>query len=99
MGCLGVHLAVERREACKLRSLSSDAARLAFVQEELEDLYFARQRQWLAETDKAWDAIHRALTDGELGWDNGTYPLNHVILGGERLYNGDDYNMKPQDAS
>ena len=26
-----------------------------------------------------------------LCWDNGRYPLNHVILGGERLYEGDDY--------
>lgn len=45
------------------------------------------------ETDKAWDAIHRTLTDGEIDWDNGVYPLNHVILGGELLHTGDDYIM------
>ncbi len=31
------------------------------------------------------------MTDGELGWDNGEYPLNHAILGGQQLYEGDDY--------
>lgn len=50
-------------------------------------------REWLAESDKAWDAIHRTLTDGELDWANGSFPLNHVILGGDRLYELDDYVM------
>src|SRR4029077_776609 len=40
-----------------------------------------------------WDAIHRTLTDGKIGWDNGTFPLSHVILGGEVIYELDDYIM------
>jgi hypothetical protein len=43
------------------------------------------------ETDKAWDAIHRCLTDGTLAYDNGSHPLNKVVLGGKQLYHGDDY--------
>src|SRR6185437_13524993 len=41
--------------------------------------------------DKAWDGIHRCLTEGKLGSDDGTYPLNAVILGGLPLHQGDDY--------
>jgi Domain of unknown function (DUF1877) len=35
--------------------------------------------------------MHRALSDGELTWVGGDYPLNHVILGGEPLYTQPDY--------
>lgn len=45
-------------------------------------------REWLFETDKAWDAIHRSLTDGKLEYANGEYPLNHCILGGYQLHEG-----------
>jgi hypothetical protein len=53
------------------------------------------QSRWdtesLCELDKAWDGIHRCLTNGELEWTGGEYPLNHAILGGRRLYDGDDH--------
>ena len=47
----------------------------------------------MAESDKSWDALHRLLADGNLTWDGGEYPLNHVVLGGRLLYTGDDYIM------
>lgn len=93
MGCLGVHFALSEEDVAALRSQPSDAARLEYLTEELERRYFHEPRSWLAESDKAWDAIHRALTDGNIGWDNGTFPLSHVILGGEILYELDDYIM------
>jgi hypothetical protein len=93
MGCLGVHFALDAKAVQKLKSLPSEEERKEYLREDLEEEYFADRKEWLAETDKAWDAIHRTLTDGEMGWDNGTYPLNHVILGGELLYTGDDYIM------
>lgn len=37
--------------------------------------------------------MHRVLVDGELTWDGGEYPLNHVVLAGELLYTDDDYIM------
>ncbi|HEY7222820.1 MAG TPA: DUF1877 family protein [Micromonosporaceae bacterium] len=40
-------------------------------------------------TDKAWDAIHRCLSDGSLDPDGGVYPLSYAILGGRHLH--DDY--------
>jgi hypothetical protein len=42
------------------------------------------------DTDKAWDAMHRCLTDGTLSPDAGEYPLNHAVLGGRHLH-GDCY--------
>jgi hypothetical protein len=93
MGCRGVHFALDAGAVRKLKSFRSDAARLDYLLDELEEVYFEEHPDRVAETDKAWDAIHRALTDGELGWENGTYPLNHVILGGEMLYEAEDYIM------
>jgi hypothetical protein len=42
-----------------------------------------------ADTDKAWDAVHRCLTDGTLNLDGGEYPLSHAVLGGRHLH--DEY--------
>jgi hypothetical protein len=93
MGCLGVHFAFDETTIHKIKALPSEEARLEYLQEELEEDWFEKHPEWIAQTDKAWDAIHRSLTDGELGWENGEYPLNHVVLGGELLYTGDDYIM------
>ncbi|WP_433610891.1 YfbM family protein [Prescottella agglutinans] len=45
----------------------------------------------LCELDKSWDAMHRCFTDGDLAFDNGEFPLSHVILGGVPLHEDDDY--------
>ena len=91
MSCLGVHFAITAAEAESLVSLSTDEQRLEYVQEEIEERYFGESREHVAESDKAWDAIHRALADGKLTWDGGTYPLNHAVLAGKSLYSGSDY--------
>ena len=43
------------------------------------------------QSDKAWDAIHRCLSDGTLDPTGGTYPLKLAILNGRQLYSKDDY--------
>ncbi|GAA3265545.1 YfbM family protein [Dactylosporangium vinaceum] len=43
------------------------------------------------ETDKAWDAIHRCLSDGTLGCGRRLSPLDMAVLGGGHHYEGDDY--------
>jgi hypothetical protein len=91
MGCLGVHFALTEAEVGHLLSIEDAQERLDYLIDELEEKYFTDFEVYLAESDKAWDAMHRALTDGELAWDNGEYPLNHVVLGGELLYSGSDY--------
>jgi hypothetical protein len=93
MSCLGVHFALTEKEAAHLRSLRDEQARLEHLQEVIEVTYFERQPDWIAESDKAWDAMHRALADGQLSWDGGEYPLNHTILAGELLYTDSDYIM------
>jgi hypothetical protein len=91
MGCRGVHFALTESEAAALRAKPDDQTRLNYLQEHIEEAYFSQHPEHLAESDKAWDAMHRLLADGELSYDGGVYPLNHVVLAGESLYGGDDY--------
>jgi len=93
MGCLGVLFSIDEKDVKQLKKFKSDVDRLIYLQEGIEEIYFDKYPERLAELDKSWDAIHRSLTDGKLEYRNGTFPLNHVILGGEILYHGDDYIM------
>jgi hypothetical protein len=93
MSCLGVHFALTEKEAAHLRSLDDEQARLEHLQEVIEETYFGELPDLKAESDKSWDAMHRALADGQLSWDGGQYPLNHTVLAGELLYTGSDYIM------
>ncbi len=93
MSCLGVHFALSEKEILQLRSLPDDAARLELLQEEIEESYFKNYPELVAESDKAWDAMHRTLADGLLTWNGGKYPLNHAVLAGELLYTERDYIM------
>jgi hypothetical protein len=93
MGCLGVHFALSADDVQQMKSIPDEQGRLEHLQEVVEETYFEEHRQFVGESDKAWDAMHRALSDGKLSWDGGTYPLNHVVLAGELLYTGDDYIM------
>jgi len=93
MSCLGVHFALTEKEAEHLRSLGDEQERLSHLQEVIEEQYFSGEKQFAAESDKSWDAMHRALADGHLSWDGGTYPLNHTVLAGELLYTDSDYIM------
>jgi hypothetical protein len=43
------------------------------------------------ETDKAWDAMHRCLSDGTLGSGRGMSPLDMAVLGGGHHYEGEEY--------
>ena len=88
MGQLGVLFAIDEATVAKLQAATGDDDAVREVIEEVEEAW---DKATLAETDKAWDAMHRALTNGDLEWSNGEYPLNHVILGGRSLYEGDEY--------
>jgi hypothetical protein len=91
MGTLGVHFALtSEQERRVLAAAASDPDPDTRVSEVVLEIGEAWDGDWLQETDKAWDAIHRCLTDGEIEWDNGDYPLNRCILGGQRLYYRDD---------
>src|SRR5579859_4372747 len=92
MGCLGVHFSLSRDEVESICALD-ESELVDYLQENIEEDYFANHPERIAQSDKAWDAIHRALADGNLTWDGGEYPNNHVILAGELLYTEPDYIM------
>lgn len=91
----GVYFALTEEQANRLSEAEGDEQ----VMEVIEALEEEWDRDWLFETDKAWDALHRILTDGQLLYENGTYPLNLVVIGGELQYEGDDYVVSVIQAS
>jgi hypothetical protein len=92
MACRGVHFALTAEQASRLMDTpgADDEFLMAFV-EELEEGPNREgwDAEWTQETDKAWDAIHRCLTDGKLEY--GDTPFHMCILGRDNLYEGDDY--------
>lgn len=88
MGCRGVHFALTQEQDENLTGMiGNDEAISDYIMEEIEEQW---DEAWLCETDKAWDAIHRCLTDGGLDIEP-LSPLHMAILGGRHLYSEDDY--------
>lgn len=87
MGSLGVFFAVTPEQAAALQDATDD--------DEVMELVGAIEEAWdtdnLAQCDKAWDALHRLLTDGSLEYGNGPEPLRHCVLGPDQLHEGDDF--------
>lgn len=77
MSCLGGFRAITREELDKLRAMPR-ADRVPDYLDEMETVD-------IFDVDKAWDAIHRALTNGKLEYGNANVPGCWVILGGEVL--------------
>ncbi|GIH21344.1 DUF1877 family protein [Rugosimonospora africana] len=87
MACRGYFLALN--ESCVARLLAEDGndERLIEVIKQL-DMADAPDE---CDVDKAWDGIHRCLTEGGLGGEDRTYRLNAVVLGGLPLHQSDGY--------
>ncbi|GAB2673315.1 YfbM family protein [Kribbella swartbergensis] len=84
---LGMHFAITDEDRRKLLKMEGDDEGISeYVHEVIEE----RDDDYNVETDKAWDAIHRSLTDGRLAFDNGSSPLNLAVLGGKLLTSGED---------
>lgn len=60
MGCLGVHIALTDEQRANFLKLDNDNDRIAYLTEEVEEAW---DEPHFLETDKAWDAIHRCLSD------------------------------------
>ena len=86
---LGVHFAITpaRERALLAADDEGDSDTVAQLLEEIEESWADDALK--VDTDKAWDAIHRCLTDGTLDPDGGAYPLSHAVLGGRHLH--DEY--------
>ena len=78
MAARGVHFAITSDQLARVLAASNDDDLMQVI-EQIEEAW---DKDNLAESDKAWDAIHRCLTDGSLLYESGEYPLNHVICGG-----------------
>jgi hypothetical protein len=87
MCCRGVLFAIDDETTARLLAASSDDELMEIVESIEEDW----DERFLEETDKAWDAMHRALSDGSLNPSAGTFPLNRAILGGKHLNRGENY--------
>jgi hypothetical protein len=87
MACRGYSLALDQHCIALLLAQDGHDERLIEVIEELH----MTDASDVCGVDKAWDGIHRCLTEGRLGGEDGTYPLNAVVLGGLPLYQGEDY--------
>ncbi len=92
MGCLGTHFAFTADEGSDLIQCAPERARLQLLWE-IEERYYGNGSEFIAESGKTWDGMHRALTDGRFAFDNGTFPLSHVVMGGKRLYGGTDWKV------
>jgi hypothetical protein len=86
---LGVHFALTAGQLKKLRAAKGDDEAVLELTGDLEETW---NEDWLVESDKAWDAMHRALSDGELTFEGGLKhaPLGCVVLGGESMVEDED---------
>ena len=83
MACRGVFFALSPSQRDHLLSLQTDREILDYIQVDIEAAW---DKPHLYETDKAWDAIHRCLTDGSLTMVPSANPMGKLILGGRQLY-------------
>jgi hypothetical protein len=85
---LGVHFALSTQDEARLLAAAGDDDAVIAIVEQIEEhpgLY--------CDSDKAWDALHRCLTDGKLEYGGGTYPLRAAVLGGRQLVEEAEYTV------
>lgn len=85
---LGVHFALASKDLKKLRKLSTPAEVVDFIAEDIEQRYLPTGT-WTFESEKAWEPLHRCLTNGRLEQGKGPFPLAYAVLGGARLETGE----------
>ncbi|KAB2343270.1 YfbM family protein [Actinomadura rudentiformis] len=82
---LGVHFAITAdQERLLLAADDEDGAGIGEILEDIEENW--DDDLLSVSTDKAWDAMHRCLSDGTLDPDGGEYPLSYAVLGGRHLH-------------
>lgn len=87
---LGYHFALSRENAKRIFAAKGGEEIGALIAEFHGSKEMKANSQILP-LKRTWDAIHRCLTEGELDPAGGDFPMNHVILGGKVIHNGDDY--------
>ena len=87
---LGVHFALSTKDEARLLAAAGNDDDVLEIVEEIEENSYTTPH---CDSDKAWDALHRCLTDGKLEFANGTYPLRAAVLGGRQLIDDADYTV------
>jgi len=90
MACRGCFLAFDGPCTARLRAAAGNDQRVIEVIHELGMTGAPGD----CDADKAWDGIHRCLTEGRLGSEDGTYLLNAAVLGGLPLHQGEHYIVR-----
>jgi hypothetical protein len=85
MASRGVHFAITSDQVAAFLTADGDEAVLA-LRAQIEAAW---DEENLAESDKAWELLHRCLTNGTLEYGGGEYPLSHCILGPRQLLEED----------
>lgn len=85
-----VHFAVTEFELARLLKAAGDDAAVRAIVEALEDEW---ERDWLVETDKAWEPIHRSLTGGTFLY--GDSVAHRCVLGDGGIHEGDAFIIVP----
>jgi hypothetical protein len=83
----GVHFALTPGQETRLLAAVGDDEIVLEAIEEFEELW---DKEYLVESDKAWDAMHRCFCNGKLLYEGGAYPLNHLVCGGRQLLQEED---------
>jgi hypothetical protein len=81
---LGVHFAITAEQEKLLLDADGDDDAVSEIIGDLEEEWADDTLK--VDTDKAWDAIHRCLTDGSLDPDAGSRPLSLAVAGGRHLH-------------
>ena len=86
----GFHIALSREHAKRLFGQKDDENLRKFLDELITSPEMKKTGR-LFDSGCTWDAMHRCLTEGELDPAGGEFPLNHAVLGGKQLHQGNDY--------
>lgn len=86
----GYLIALSRDNAKRVFGQPDDAG-LAGLLDELRKSPELKKKGHVLDLAKAWDAIHRLLTEGTLDPTGGDAPLNMTILGGKSIHKGTDF--------
>jgi hypothetical protein len=87
---LGVHFALSTQDEARLLAAVGDDDAVIGIVEEIEESSYPEPH---CDSDNAWDALHRCLTDGKLEYGGGTYPLRAAVLGGRQLVEEAEYTV------
>lgn len=88
----GAYVVLTRNDAKDLFAMEGDEAVRGFI-EKLRNSPKHREADLVLECGKAWDPIHRVLTDGTLSRESDDFPNDHCVLGGRRLHEGADFEV------